>query len=94
MDRQTLIAVLESADGICTTDGKFEVEEEHGLNLYLGQPGQAMVVRDVRRLEPADAFLAVVTGEPEATYYLEYGEVHALSTIPPEEKSDRRAGFA
>ncbi len=94
MDRQTLIAVLEKADGLSTNGGSFEVEEEHALNLYLGQPGQAMVVRDVQKLEPMDAFLAVVTREPEATYYVEYAEVHALSTTPPEEKSERRAGFA
>ena len=94
MEQKTLIAILENAPGLTADDGGFDVEKEHGLKLYVGQPGQAMVLRDVRRLEPHDAFLAAVTGEPDATYYLEYAEIHALSTTPPEEKSERRAGFA
>ncbi len=94
MTRDTLASILARADGVTLTDGRFEVGEKHHLSVYVGQPGQAMVMSDIAKGELVEGFLEIVTRETRTKSFLAYDAVHAVSTRPPDEEEKRRAGFA
>jgi len=94
MDRQTLLSILQDAPGVTVDGDAVSADAERGLNLYVGQPGQAMVIRDVADMKLADDYVSASTRDGKATFYVACDEIHALSTVPPKDKSERRAGFA
>jgi len=94
MNRETLLSILQDAPGVTINGDDVTADPERGLNLYVGQPGQAMVIRDVSEMRLTENYISASTRDGKATFYVSCDEVHALSTVPPKDKSERRAGFA
>jgi hypothetical protein len=95
MERQLLAQILGKAPGLKASKAHYEVSEDHRLSVFLGEPGQAMVLRDVASCELLDHCIALVSREDGAITYLTYDAVHGLSVRPPAALADqRRAGFA
>jgi len=93
MDRITIVHMLTRAEGVETSDDAFEVAEGHGLTFYLGGPGDAMVVRDIKSGGFEHDFLELITEDGEHVFS-PYEMVTALATKPPRGTPSRRAGFA
>jgi hypothetical protein len=77
MRRETLTAILQSAPGMKQEEDGFRAEEENRFALYLGEPGNAMVVNDIRGITLADDYLVIDAGA-KGRLYLSYETVHAL----------------
>ncbi|HJL06227.1 MAG TPA: hypothetical protein RMH85_20560 [Polyangiaceae bacterium LLY-WYZ-15_(1-7)] len=93
MEASTLAHILGAAPGITETKGTFEVEEGHRVTFYLGQPGQAMIVRGIVRVRLEDEYVHLGR-EGDGELFLTYGAVHGVGVQPPEEAAKRRAGFS
>ncbi|MFW6066763.1 MAG: hypothetical protein ACOC97_00375 [Myxococcota bacterium] len=93
MDRETLVRILTKAPGVAGKEPRFEVGDQHRLTLYLGRPGRAMEVRDVRALDLESDFIAVDGGD-QGTLYCALEDVHAVAVQSNERGRERRAGFS
>jgi hypothetical protein len=93
MKRDTIEHMLSRVEGVELADDAFEVAEGHGLTFYLGGPGDAMVVREIRSGAFESDFLELVTEEGEHVY-APYDVLTTLATKPPRDAPSRRAGFA
>jgi hypothetical protein len=78
MKRDILAAILQSATGMKKEGDGFRASEEAHFSLYLGEPGNAMVVNGVRGVTLADDYLVVDAGV-KGKLYLSYEAVHALA---------------
>ncbi len=94
MERATLEAMLETADGVARDGNQYSVEEGYGLSLYVGQPGQAMEVSEVEKVTLDDSFVQAVSREHQTVYFVEYSSLHGLCVRPPSGGGGRRAGFS
>ncbi len=83
MTRETLNAILQSAAGIKKDGSGYRAGEEVRFSLYLGEPGNAMVINDVRAVSLANDFLVVDAGA-KGKLYVSYEAVHALAERDPE----------
>jgi hypothetical protein len=85
MQRETLLAILERAEGVRTDGDRHRTAEDHHLTLYVGQPGRAVAIDHVLSL-----FLAPTHLELEArdrgTFYVSYDAIHALLDANKKEK--------
>ena len=90
-----LARILELAPGVTASKNRFEVAEHHRLTLYIGEPGQAMVVPEVAACVFEDGFLRVETRDTGTHLFFEYAAVHGVSDRPPAASAGaRRAGFS
>ncbi|MEM8607208.1 MAG: hypothetical protein AAGF92_08885 [Myxococcota bacterium] len=94
MERPTLQAMLDAANGIEREGDQYTVSEGHRVSLYVGEPGQGMEVAEVVSVKLTDAFCELTSGEHRATYFVEYSSLHGLSVRAPSGGSGRRAGFS
>lgn len=94
MERPTLEAMLETATGIKREGNVYTIAEDHGLSVYIGQPGQAMEVSEVVALELHAGFCEATSREHDAVYFVEYSSLHGLCVRPPSGGGGRRAGFS
>ena len=70
MDRTTLGRILESADGVLTAKGdRYEVAEGHRISFYLGDVGEAMIVRDVATCVNGEHFVTLVHREDSVSLF-------------------------
>jgi hypothetical protein len=85
MQRETLLAILERAEGVRKDGDRLRVNDEHHVTVYVGQPGRAVAIDHVLSL-----FLAPTHLELEArdrgTFYVSYDAVHALLDADKKEK--------
>lgn len=94
MERATLESMLETAAGVERSGDAYLVADGFRFSLYVGEPGQAMEVPEVSRLELKPAFCEARTREQGTIYYLEYSSLHGVSIRPPTGVAGRRAGFS
>ena len=85
MQRETLLAILERAEGVRKDGDRLRVNDEHHVTVYVGQPGRAVAIDHVLSL-----FLAPTHLELEARdrgiFYVSYDAVHALLDSGKKEK--------
>ncbi|MEM9189207.1 MAG: hypothetical protein AAGF12_08530 [Myxococcota bacterium] len=93
MTRDIVRQILTEADGVSGKGDQFSAAEGHRLQFYLGQPGQAMVLRQVTECTLADSFAALKTKEPTGELFIDYEAVHAIGTQQEKEPEARRTGF-
>ena len=95
MERATLLAIVKATPGV-TADkaGRFTVDSEYRVSLYLGKPGAAMELDRVEAIVLNEEVCRVLAGPGPTHYFLAYDAVHALSALPPEVDSRRSAGFS
>lgn len=93
MDRETLVRILAQAPGVSGNEPRFDIAEDHRLTLYLGSPGRAMEVADIRSIAIEADFVCIDNGE-DGFVYCGTDDVHAVSVKPTRPKSNRRAGFS
>jgi len=93
MERDTIERMLSRAEGVEVKGDTFEIAEGHGLTFYLGGPGDAMAVREIRSGAFDSDFLVLVTEEGERVYST-YATITALAQKAPRNAPSRRAGFA
>jgi hypothetical protein len=92
MDRETFVQVLAHAPAFEGKEPRFEVAEDYRISLYLGRPGRAVEVTDIRAIVLERHFVIVDRGG-EGTLYIAAEDVHAVAVRPTKAKSERRAGF-
>ena len=93
MERPTFEAMLEAAGGVEREGAEYTVSEGYSLSLYIGEPGQAMEVSEVARLQLHAQFCEATSREHNAVYLVEYSSLHGLCCRPPSGGGGRRAGF-
>jgi len=94
MERPTLEAMLQAAIGVERKGDTYTVAEDHGLSVYIGEPGQAMEVSEVVELRLHAGFCEATSREHHAVYFVEYSSLHGLCVRPPIGGGARRAGFS
>lgn len=93
MDRTTLGRILESADGVLTAKGdRYEVAEGHRISFYLGDVGEAMIVRDVATCVNGEHFVTLVHREDSVSLFVEHSLIRAVAATPSK-SGGRRPGF-
>lgn len=93
MERDTIERMLSCAQGVEVEGDAFEIAEGHGLTFYLGGPGDAMAVREIRSGILESDFLVLITDEGERVYS-PYSSVTAMAQKAPRNTPSHRAGFA
>lgn len=93
MDRSTLTRILEEADGITSSGSVFEPSEGHRLSFYLGEPGRAMVLGEVRAVHLHQGYVQLDRKPTDGSLFFDYEAIHGLALRPPDEISGRRPGF-
>jgi len=90
-----LAKMLELAPGVTASKNRYEVAEAHRLTLYIGEPGQAMIVPEVAVCVLEDHFLHIETRDTGTHLFFEYESVHGVSDRPPAGSTPpRRTGFS
>ena len=93
MTRDILASILDRCPGTEAKDGTYSIAEEHHLTFYVGEPGRAMAIADVEKLQLLDGFIEMTTRETGTTVFVEYQSIAAVATKPPKDRSERKAGF-
>lgn len=91
MKLEQLIDVLQKSHGIEKNKDLYKVPEALRLSLYIGQPGQAMVINEVESLSISDLIYAQCADQTH--WYIELEAIHAVCVRRLEENKARRAGF-
>ncbi len=94
MKRSTLVQVLERFPSKKDSKERYEPAAEHLWSVYVGQPGQAMVVGDVVAITPEEEFVEIETKDTGARLFVTYDAIHGISDRPTTPTAERRAGFA
>jgi hypothetical protein len=94
MTRDLLQSILGRTPSVEETKKAFETKEGHELSFYLGTPGQAIVVGEVKRIVLEAQHVEIGAGD-RRTFYVPYESVIGLSAKTPREAdSPRKTGFA
>jgi len=90
MRKDTLLAIAKKA-AVFTQDGEcYRIQSGHNVALYLGEPGNAMVISGIQAMTFSDEYLEI-NAKSNTAIYAEYGAVHALSIKQEESTSADRA---
>lgn len=93
MERSTLARILSSAAGVTAAkEDRYEVAEGHKLSFYLGEVGEAMIVRDVATCVNGEHFVTLVHREDGVSLFVEHAMIRAIAATPSK-SSGRRPGF-
>jgi hypothetical protein len=89
MQKETLLTILKKAT-VFTKDGEcYRSQTGHNIALYLGEPGNAMVISGVQAMAVHGDYLEI-SAKPSTTLYVSYEAVHAISAKQEESPSDSR----
>lgn len=92
MNRSVLETILARIPDLETKGSRYQAASGHLLTFYLGQPGQAMVIREVAVCTLEEGFLELETAEKGGTFFVAYDALHAVSHKPGA-KEPRKTGF-
>jgi hypothetical protein len=89
MEREIVQTILESAKGCQKDSSGFKTKQGHQVDVYLGKPGNAMVVGDVQSIVLKNGFLEI-GAKNQTVVYASYDAVHAISDkLEPNKRSNR-----
>jgi hypothetical protein len=89
MKKETLLTIVEKA-AVFTKDGEcYRSQSGHNIALYLGEPGNAMVISGVQAVTVHDEYLEI-SAKPATTFFVSFEAVHAVSVKQEESPSDSR----
>ena len=89
MEKETVQTILESAKGCQKDNNGFKLKQGHQLAVFLGKPGNAMVIGDVQSIVLKNDFLEIGS-KNQTVVYVSYDAVHAISDrLEPDKKSNR-----
>lgn len=77
MQRETLLAILERAQGVRLDGDRHRTSDDHQLTVYVGQPGRAVAIDHVLSLFVAPSHLEIEARD-RGTFYVSYEAIHAL----------------
>ena len=77
MQRETLLAMLQRAQGARLDGDRYRTEEGHELTVYLGQPGRAVAIDHVQSITLTDSHVEIEARD-RGTFYATYEVIHAL----------------
>lgn len=87
--------MLEDAQGVLSSEGGFAVDEDVRLAIYVGSPGDGLVIGEVASIRLEDTFAKVQSRDDETTYMVPYDNLHSVAVRAPSGASaGRRAGFS
>lgn len=92
MTPETLTDALKRAPGIDGSKNTFRVAADHRVAVYLGTPGQAMIVGEVETIALAGAIVEITTREASSVFVAPE-HVAAISVRAPSKATPKRAGF-
>jgi hypothetical protein len=81
MERETILTILEGARSCQKEENAFKVKQGYQVAVFLGKPGNAMVIGGVQRLVAQRGYLEI-TAKNDATIYADFDVVHAISEKP------------
>ncbi len=91
MERELVQTILESAKGCQKDNNGFKTKQGHQVSVYLGKPGNAMVVGDIRSIVLKNGFLEIGS-KNQTVVYVSYDAVHAISDKLETDKRSSRSG--
>ncbi len=95
MERAVLSEVFEKLEGVKkAADAGYEVPEELRVSMYLGTPGEGMVINQVETCRLGDTLLEVSSRESGTLFFIAYEDLRAVSCRVPKSTAGRRTGFA
>jgi hypothetical protein len=89
MQRETLVAMLQRAEGVRLDGDRFRVTEDHEVTVYLGQPGRAVAIDHVLSIVLTDSHVEVEARD-RGIFYVAYDVLHALLDA---RRKERRGGM-
>jgi len=78
MEREIVQTILESAKGCQKDASGFKTKQGHQVAVYLGKPGNAMVLGDVQSVVLKNGFLEIGL-KNQTVVYVSYDAIHAIS---------------
>jgi hypothetical protein len=90
MRKETLVAIVDRAAVFTKENDIYRSQSGHNVALYLGEPGNAMVISGVQRMIFCAEFIEI-NAKPNTTLYVSYEAIHALSTKQEETANESRA---
>jgi hypothetical protein len=91
MERETILTILEGARSCEKEDNAFNVKQGFQVAVFLGKPGNAMVLSGIHRFVAQKSFLEI-TAKNESTIYVSFDAVHAISEKPESADKASRSG--
>lgn len=89
MEKEIVQTILERAKGCQKDDSGFKTKQGHQVAVYLGKPGSAMIVSEVKNIVLNHGFLEI-SSKNQTVVYASYDSVHAISDkIEPTKRSSR-----
>lgn len=89
MEREIVQTILERIKGCQKDSSGFRTKQGHRVAVYLGKPGNAMVVDEVQSIVLENGFLEIGS-KNQTVVYVSYDAVHAISDkLEPNKRSSR-----
>lgn len=94
MQKETLVAILQSAPSATRDGAAFVFDPEHRATLYLARPGQTTTLSDLVRVEILSGFVRAEARD-RTVHFVVLEELAGLSVRPPREAGTptARTGF-
>lgn len=93
MQKETLVAVLESAPNVKRDGSAFVFDPEHRATLYLARPGHTTSLADLVRVEMGAGYVRA-EAKDRTVHFVVTDEIAGLSVRPPRDAAaPARTGF-
>lgn len=92
MSKDVLVEMLARVAGLKRDGALFVAKSEHQITIYIGEPGRAMAINDVERIELRESHLEV-TAKARGTLYCSIEGTFAIADNPEVAGRSKRAGF-
>lgn len=92
MSKDVLVQMLTRVAGLQRDGSVFVAKTGHQITVYIGEPGRAMAISDVERIELREAHMEV-TAKSRGTLYCSSDATFAVADNPEGAGRTKRAGF-
>lgn len=92
MSKEVLVEMLQHVTGLQREGAIFTAKPGHQITIYIGEPGRAMSLNDVERVELRDAHIEI-TAKARGTLFCPADAKFAVADNPEVPGRSKRAGF-
>lgn len=92
MSKDVLVQMLDRVAGLQRDGAVFVAKTGHQLTIYIGEPGRAMSIGEVERIELFGAHLEI-TAKARGTLYCSIESTFAIADNPEVAGRSKRTGF-
>jgi hypothetical protein len=92
MSKEVLVEMLHRVAGLQHEGSVFTAKAGHQITMYIGEPGRAMSITDVERIELREAHVEI-TAKARGTHFCQCDAKFAVGDNPEATGRSKRAGF-